>query len=359
MTATVDRGWDAWFMTAAGTRLQRRSLTSRRPEPGEAVVEVAGCGVCHTDIGFLLEGVKTRAPLPLVLGHEISGIVREVGEGVDAALAGRSVIVPAVLPCGDCDLCRSGRRAICRNQVMPGNDRDGGYASHVVVPARYLCPVPDTLLASHELWELAVISDAVSTPFQAVSRSGLTPGDFAVFIGCGGIGIHGVQIAAAAGASVVALDVNPARLDQACTAGAKASLDVSAMTTKDVRKAVKNLADSLGAPPYCWKIFETSGTRAGQETAYALLGYGAVLSVVGFTAERAEICLSNLMAYDAVARGNWGADPLIYPDLLELVADGRIHVKPYVERHPLADINAVLEEAHHGRLSKRAVLIPG
>lgn len=350
--------WDAWYMTAPGARLEQRPLASRSPGPGEAVVEVAGCGVCHTDLSFLMHGVKTRSALPLVLGHEISGYVREVGPGVDEALVGRAVVVPAVLPCGECDLCRAGRRAICRNQVMPGNDRHGGYASHVTLPARYFCVVPDRLLASHELWELAVVSDAVSTPFQAVKRSGLAAGDFAVFVGAGGIGVHGVQIASAAGANVVAVDVSPAKLEQARAAGAKAGVDATGMSPKDARKAVRAVADSLGASPHCWKIFETSGTRAGQETAFALVGFGATLSVVGYTAERVELCLSNLMAYDAEARGNWGADPLVYPELLEWLADGRIQVKPFVERHPLAAINEVLDDADHGRLAKRAVLTP-
>jgi 6-hydroxycyclohex-1-ene-1-carbonyl-CoA dehydrogenase len=241
---------------------------------------------------------------------------------------------------------------------MPGNDRHGGYASHVTLPARYFCVVPDRLLASHELWELAVVSDAVSTPFQAVKRSGLAAGDFAVFVGAGGIGVHGVQIASAAGANVVAVDVSATKLEQARAAGAKGTVDTSGMSAKDARKAVRAVADSLGASPHCWKIFETSGTRAGQETAYALVGFGATLSVVGYTAERVELCLSNLMAYDAEARGNWGADPLVYPELLEWIADGRIHVKPFVERHPLAAINEVLDAADHGRLAKRAVLTP-
>ena len=355
MTATIGEGW---YMIAPGARLERRALELPAPGPGEALVEVAGCGVCHTDLSFLHQGVKTRAALPLVLGHEISGYVRAVGAGADASLVGRAVIVPAVLPCGECDLCRAGRRAVCRNQVMPGNDRHGGYASHVTVPARFLCPVPDRLLATHELWELAVVSDAVSTPFQAVRKSGLVAGDLAVFVGTGGIGVHGVQIAAAAGAHVMAVDVNAARLAQAAAAGAEDTLDTSGMNPKDVRKTVRERAERLGAPAHCWKIFETSGTKAGQETAYALLGFGAVLSVVGYTPDRIEICLSNLMAYDADARGNWGADPLIYPELLEWIADGRISVKPYVERHPLAAINDVFDDAHHGRLTRRAVLTP-
>lgn len=358
MTATTTMVGEGWFMTAPGTPLERRTLELPAPGPGEALVEVAGCGVCHTDLSFLHQGVKTRGALPLVLGHEISGFVRAVGAGADPALAGSAVIVPAVLPCGECDLCRAGRRAVCRNQVMPGNDRHGGYASHVSVPARFLCPVPERLLATHALWELAVVSDAVSTPFQAVKKSGLAAGDLAVFVGTGGIGVHGVQIAAATGAHAVALDVNAARLAQAEAAGAEATLDIGGMSTKDVRKAVRERAERLGAPAHCWKIFETSGTRAGQETAYSLLGFGAVLSVVGYTAEKIEICLSNLMAYDADARGNWGADPLVYPELLEWIADGRIAVKPYVERHPLAAINDVFDDAHHGRLTRRAVLTP-
>jgi 6-hydroxycyclohex-1-ene-1-carbonyl-CoA dehydrogenase len=302
--------------------------------------------------------VKTRGALPIVLGHEISGIVREVGSGVDATLVGRAVVVPAVLPCGECDLCRAGRRTICRRQVMPGNDGNGGFASHVVVPARFLCPVPAAALSAHELWELSVVSDAVATPFEAVKRSGLAAGDVALFVGIGGIGIYGVQIAAATGAKVIALDVDDRKLEQGRAAGAGAVLNVKDLPTKDVRKQVRGLAEGLGAPAHLWKIFEMSGTRAGQELAYSLLGFGASLAVVGYTMDRIEICLSNLMAYDATVRGNWGADPLIYPELLEWIGEGRITVKPYIDRQPLERINEVFEDAHHGRLLKRVVLVP-
>jgi len=74
--------------------------------------------------------------------------------------------------------------------------------------------------------------------------------------------------------------------------------------------------------------------------------------------DKVELCLSNLMAFDAVARGNWGADPLIYPELLAWIGSGRIQVKPFVEGHPLSRINEVFADAHHQRLLKRAVLIP-
>lgn len=351
---TVER----WVMTGQGEPCVLQSEALASPPPGEAVVAVSGCGVCHTDISFLYQGVPTRAPAPLALGHEVSGTVQAVGDGVDAGLVGRPVIVPAVLPCGDCDLCRADGRRICRGQVMPGNDRHGGFASHLTVPARYLCPVPDAVLAGHELWQLSVVADAITTPFQAVRLAGLGKGDLAVCIGAGGIGIHGVQIAAATGAHVIALDVDAGKLETALSYGAGAAIDVSGLDVKAVKGRVKEEAKRLGAPGACWRIFETSGTRAGQETAYALLNQGAHLAVVGFTLAKLEVRLSNLMAFDATARGNWGCDPTLYPEVLDWIAEGRIRVSPFVEKHDLKEINAVLAAAHEGKLERRAVLVP-
>ncbi|MDH5235535.1 MAG: 6-hydroxycyclohex-1-ene-1-carbonyl-CoA dehydrogenase [Gemmatimonadota bacterium] len=358
MSGTVEGSAYGWFMTAVGAPLERRVLSATPPGPGEARIAVAGCGVCHTDLSFLVQGVKTRHGPPLVLGHEISGVVREVGAGCSPELIGRPVIVPAVLPCGECELCRADRRTICRQQVMPGNDRDGGFASHVVVPARFLCPVPPEVLDRHELWELAVVSDAVATPFQAVRRSDLARGELTLFVGVGGIGLYGVQIAAAVGAVVIALDVDDAKLRQAEAAGARATLNVAGLAAKEVRRQVRELVASVGASAHLWKIFETSGTPAGQETAYGLLGFGASLSVVGYTPERLDLCLSNLMAFDAAVRGNWGADPLLYEEVLRWLAEGRIQVRPYVERRPLSRINEVIADAHRGTLQRRVVLVP-
>ena len=348
----------AWVMTEPGGPCEKRELPLPEPLAGEVVVEVAGCGVCHTDISFLYLGVKTRQAPPLVLGHEISGIVVEAAEGLDPSIVGRSVLVPAVLPCGKCELCRAGHRRICGAQIMPGNDRHGGFASHVVVPAEFLCPVPRTLLTRQELWELAIVSDAVTTPFQAVLRSGLAPGELAIFVGVGGIGIHGTQIAAAVGAKVVALDVDPAKLDLASRHGAHATINVAGLESKEIRNRIKEEVKRIGGPGARWRIFETSGARAGQEIAWSLLGHGAHLSIVGFTMEKTEVRLSNLMAFDASISGNWGCDPLLYPEVLAWIAEGRIEVSPFVEKHPLDEINQVLDAAHHGRLSRRAVLVP-
>jgi 6-hydroxycyclohex-1-ene-1-carbonyl-CoA dehydrogenase len=359
MTDTGSATMDAWVMTEPGRELERRTLGLEPPRAGELVVEVAGCGVCHTDLSFLRHGVKTRGELPLVLGHEVSGRVSAVGEGVAEALVGRPVLVPAVLPCGECDLCRTGARTICRSQIMPGNDRHGGFASHMTVPARYVCPIGDEVLGRHELWELSVVADAVSTPFQAIRRSGLAEGELAVVIGVGGIGLHAVQIAVARGARVIAIDVDPAKLETAVSIGAGAVVDVRGLETKEIRKRVGQEAKRLEASPFRWRIFETSGTRAGQETAFALIGFGASVAIVGFTMDRLELRLSNLMAFDASISGNWGCDPELYPEILSWIAQEKIAVSPFVEQHPLDEINDVFDAADAGRLRRRAVLSPG
>lgn len=355
---TEERTVRAWKMQERGKPCVEQTFAAKPPPPGEALIEVAGCGVCHTDISFLYLGVPTRAELPLALGHEISGTVVAVGAGVAADLVGRPVLVPAVLPCGECELCQAGRRRICRQQIMPGNDRDGGFATHVTVPTRFLCSVGDDVLAEHELWEIAIVADAITTPFQAVRNADLREGELAICIGVGGIGIHGVQVAAAVGARVIALDIDAQKLALASEHGATATIDVSDLSIKEIKGRVKEQARAIGAPKYCWRIFETSGTKAGQELAYSLLGFGGYLAVVGFTLDKIEIRPSNLMAFDAVMAGNWGCDPTLYPEVLEWIAAGRIQVKPFVRRYPLADINKVLAAAHAGELLQRAVLVP-
>ncbi len=347
-----------WVMTAQSKPCEMMQENLEAPTAGEAIVEVAGCGVCHTDISFLHMGVPTRAAVPLALGHEISGKVVQLGEGADDSLLGKTVLVPAVMPCGECELCRNGHRRICRAQVMPGNDRHGGFASHVTVPARYLCPVPENVMAKHELWELSVVADAITTPFQAVRSSGLAAGDLAVCIGTGGIGIHGVQIAAAVGAKVIALDIDDEKLAVAAKYGADAVINTKDLDIREIKAKVKSAAKEMGAPSARWRIFETSGSKPGQETAFALLNQGAHLSVIGFTMAKLELRLSNLMAFDATVQGNWGCDAALYPEVLEWIGDGRILVSPFVEKFDLADINRVLDAAHAGTLKRRGVLVP-
>lgn len=350
-------GGKAYRLVAVGQPLESFDVSRLEPHPDEVVVEVAGCGICHTDVGFALDGVPTRKPLPLVLGHEISGRVVAAGDKA-ANWLGRAVIVPAVVPCGVCPACRANQPTICRNQFMPGNDGDGGFATHVLVPARGLCPVPEPLPQGLSLELLSVIADAVTTPWEAIRRSGLGADHVAVFVGVGGVGGFGVQIAAALGAAVVAVDIDPDKLARSAQHGAGLTLNSSEMNEKDLKSAVRNFARQSGRTGIGLKIFETSGTAAGQQAAFSLLDFGGYLGVVGFTPKKVELRLSNLMALDATARGNWGCPPEQYPAALGLVLQGKIAVAPYVEIHPLEDAPAVFDAVAHHAITRRVILKP-
>jgi 6-hydroxycyclohex-1-ene-1-carbonyl-CoA dehydrogenase len=332
-------------------------LPTLEPGSDEVVVAVAGCGVCHTDIGYAFDGIPTRHPLPLILGHEIAGHVVAAGEQAQRWL-GQSVIVPAVIPCGSCPACRAGRTTICRKQFMPGNDGDGGFATHVRVPARGLCAVPEHLPLGLTLEMVSVVADAVTTPYEAIRRSGLGPEDVAVIVGVGGIGGFGVQIAAAKGAAVAAIDVDRERLDQASRHGAGLVLDAGATDSKGLKAAVRTFVKESGRKGIGLKIFEMSGTPAGQSTAFGLLDHGAYLGVVGFTPKPVELRLSNLMVFDAIAQGNWGCPPDQYPAALGMVLDGKMSIAPYVEQHALDEAPAILEAVAKHAIRRRVILRP-
>ena len=352
---------EAWTVEEPGKPM---SLQDREVEPGslEAVIEVAGCGVCHTDLGFYYDGVPTRHGFPLTLGHEVSGTVVDAGDAAREWI-GRQVVVPAVIPCGECEACRAGRAPICPQQIFPGSDVHGGFATHLCVPSRGLCAVPDLRDPSVnpgglELNELSVIADAVSTPYQAIRRSGLGDGDLAVFVGTGGIGGFGVQLAGALGAAVVAVDVDDERLSAMEEHGADLALNSRQIAFRDLRAAIRRLASERDVPSWKTKIFETSGTTAGQALAFGLLGHGAYLSVVGFTPKKLELRLSNLMAFDATAEGNWGCAPEHYPAILDLVLSERVRLRPFIEQRPLSTINQTFEDLHHRRITRRVILVP-
>lgn len=348
-----------WEMTKPGEPLSRVEFDPGEPAENELVVEIAGCGVCHTDLGFYYDGVRTKHPLPLTLGHEMSGRVISTGSAVQEWLD-KAVVIPAIMPCGSCDLCDRGRGTICREQKSPGIDMHGGFASHITVPAAGLCEIDTARLAEvgMELVDASVIADALTTPYQAIVQAEVEPGDLAVVIGVGGIGGYAVQIAAAKGATVVAIDVDQRKLEQLRDFGAGMLINALEVQGRDVRDAIRAFVKEQGLRQTEWKIFECSGTSAGQTSAFNLLTYGACLSVVGFTMDKLELRLSNLMAFHARALGNWGCLPEYYPEALELVLEGKVSMLPFIERHPLSEINEIFARAHEGKLARRAILVP-
>ena len=344
----------AWFLEQPGQVLREADLRLPEPGPGEAVVEVLACGMCHTDLAYASGSVAPNHALPLVLGHEVVGTVVEAG---DTSLVGQRVIVPAVMPCGRCALCKMGRGNACNAQKMPGNDIHGGFASHILVPSNALVLVPNAP-ASVDPRMFGVVADAVSTAYQAIRRAGLGAGDIAFVVGTGGVGGYVVQIALALGARVIACDVDAQRLALIARHGAEEIVDVSGKAPKDVRKELHGMARSWGIPTHAFRIFECSGNARGQELAYALLARAATLVVVGYTMDTINVRLANLMAFDASVHGSWGCPTELYPEVLRMIYDGQVVLDPFVEFAPLSAVNTLLDAMAAHKLTKRMVLDP-
>jgi len=325
--------------------------------PGEVLIEVAGCGVCHTDLGYFYDGVPTVTKPPLTLGHEISGVV----VAGDQNLIGKEVIVPAVMPCNRCPICAAGRNNRCLSQKMPGNSLGiyGGFSSHIPVPSDDLCLVENR--GDFELAELAVIADAVTTPYQACVRAGLKKGDNVIVVGVtGGVGTYVAQTAKAFGAkTVVGIARDPEKLKKALEYGTDHIINSTGKDAKAIRDEFRELCKAHGLPSnYGWIIFEVTGTGPGQEIALGLLSFIGKLIVIGFGLQQNTYSISRLMAFDADIIGTWGCLPKYYPKALELVLNKTIQIKPFTETRPMGMIREVFSEAHDRKLTKRVVLIP-
>ena len=318
------------------------------PGHGEIVIKVAACGLCHTDLHYIDHGVPTFAPPPLILGHEASGSVFAVGEGVRERHVGEHVLVPAVLSCGHCEACRRGRENICANGVMLGNHIDGAYAEYLKVPAKDVLPLPPEL----PLEEACLIADAVSTPYHAVvNRGEVRPGDRVVVFGCGGVGINVIQIAVASGAEVWAVDMKPERLEYALQFGASHVIDAS--SAPDVPRAIRRATDG-GADI----AFEAIGNPKTVRSAIDSVRRGGRVVVVGFCSEPAELPAGKIMFNELEIRGSLGCRPVDYPRIIDLARRGEIRVAELVsERVSLQDINRGLDFLRAG-IGLRTIVVP-
>ncbi|MFH0811324.1 MAG: 6-hydroxycyclohex-1-ene-1-carbonyl-CoA dehydrogenase, partial [Pseudomonadota bacterium] len=302
--------------------------------------------------------VPTVQKPPLTLGHEISG---KVIAGEEKWI-GKEVIVPGEMPCRQCYICKTGRANRCLAQKMPGNSMGiyGGFSSHIVVPTIDLCEVKNRgdILLTH----LAVVADAMTSPFQAAKRADLQIGDDVIVVGAtGGVGVYMVQIAKAMGAkTVIGIARNAEKLKRALQYGADFVINSADKTPRDVRSEFRNICKENGLEAgYGWKIFEVTGTKSGQDIALELLSFIGKLIVVGFGLAKNEYSISRLMAFDAEILGSWGNLPEHYPVVLDMVLKKKIKVEPFVETRPMSKINEVFEEVHKaGSPARRIVLTP-
>ena len=322
-----------------GQPLEITEVPDPSPGQGEVLIEVAGCGLCHTDLHYLDHGVKTFKAPPIILGHEAAGTIAGVGEDVADFTIGDRVLIPAVLSCGRCTYCRQGRESLCDRMIMLGNHIDGAYAELIALPASDLVAVPDEL----SLEQVCVVADAVSTPYHAVKDRGrVRPGDTVAVVGCGGVGLNVVQCAILAGGQVIAVDLSDERLELARALGAAEAINPDRVDRVD--KHVKKLTGG-GVDV----AFEAIGTPDTIRLGFDLLRRGGRLCVIGFSHDDVPLSAAKIMFHELEVVGSLGCGGSLYPEIIDLVREGRLNLDPIVSGTlPLSEINDGFDHMRKG-----------
>lgn len=329
-----------------GIRVEERPVPE--PAPGEALVKVSACGLCHTDLHYLDHGVPTAMAPPIILGHEPSGVVERLGAGATAVTEGQRVLVPAVISCGVCEVCCRGRANLCPKMQMFGNHRDGAFAEYVTCPAHELIPLPD----GFPLEEAALLSDGVTTAYWAVrERGGVGVGDTVAIFGCGGVGLAAVQVAAASGAHVIAVDLAPDRLALAKQLGAAEAIpaDVERGAARAIKKLTGGGVDVA---------FEVVGVDAALLEACAAVRPGGRVVLVGYNAHDVALPVSRIMFRELELVGSLGCPRAEFPHVVQMVQRGLVKLEPLASaRIPLLEIETALTRLrnHEGI---RSLVIP-
>jgi propanol-preferring alcohol dehydrogenase len=316
------------------------------PGPGEVLIKVAACGVCHSDLHLATgewELLKPITKLPLVLGHEVTGTIAVLGEDVSGFEIGDRVGVPWLhYTCGDCEFCQIGRETLCLKQQVTGCTVDGGFAEFVKAKASHTAKLPENL----SLEDAAPLLCAGLTVHNALKTSGLQSGPWIAIYGIGGLGHLAVQLAKAKGGKVIAVDVADDKLQLARECGADAT--VNAATTQ-AYKEIKKMS-SGGAHI----VMVTSGSRMAYETALRSLRRGGTLSVVGMAPEPITVSTVALVSgeYRIVASAVGTRQDLL--EILQLAAADKVRCR--IETRAFDQVAGVFDEMKEGRLLGRVVL---
>ncbi len=345
----------------------------RDPEPraGEILVEVAACGVCHTDL-HIHDG-SVPFPLPCVLGHEVSGTVVEVGEGVEALSPGDRVAGAFIMPCGKCEQCRRGRVELCEpffahnrlnGTLYDGETRlfdaagdpvwmysMGGLSELAVMPALAAAPIP----AGLPTVESTIFGCALLTSFGAVHHvAGLEVGETVAVLGAGGVGANIIQVARARGAArIIAIDLAADKLEAATRAGATAVVDAS---EEDAVAMVRELTDGRGAEV----VFEAIGHPATFRQATEMGADGARIVAVGIAPAGAlgEVEITRLVRRKLQLLGSFGGRPPgDLSELMRMAAAGSLGLDSVISRRfPLAQAGDAYRLLAEGEIVGRAIV---
>lgn len=341
----------AYQLTEPG-KADVRDVDDPEPGPGEVLVDVTGAGICHSDL-HILHATEALFPTPMTLGHEVAGTVAG-GDGAGGWDDGTPVLVYLAWGCGRCSQCVVGEENYCasfpRGTVPgPGLGRDGGMAESVVVPARHLVPLGDL-----DPVEAAPLTDAGLTPYHAIalSRSRIAAGSTVVVIGVGGLGHVAVQILrATSGATIVALDTDEQRLEQATELGADRTFVSDAGSAQEIMR----LTGGVGADV----VLDFVGVTPTLATAAACIRSGGQITVVGLGGGELPFRSDPIpieLPWGTLISRPYGGTRRDLQEVVALAQKG--HVKVHVNRFDLDEVTGALERLERGEIPGRAVVVP-
>ncbi len=301
-----------------------------QPAEDELLIRIQACGICGSDVhGF--DGSTGRRIPPIVMGHEAAGIVEAVGRGVTSFMAGDRVTFDSTVYCGQCFYCRRGQVNLCDNREVVGVStplfrRMGAFAEYVAVPARIAYALPEKMPFAH-----AALIEAVSVAVHGASLTPIEPGDTAVVVGAGMIGLLTLQAAREAGAGrVFVCDVDDTRLEMARSLGATETFNSK---KQDAVAEIQKRTESRGADV----ALECVGITEAIHTAVESVRKGGAVTLVGNVAPKVELALQSVVSRQIRLQGSCASSGE-YPACIAMMADGRIRVETLVSAvAPLED----------------------
>ncbi len=353
--------------TAKGAPVSLETVLVPDPGPGEAVVQVQACGVCHTDLHYREGGINDE--FPFLLGHEAAGVVESVGEGVTEVAPGDFVVLNWRAVCGDCRACRRGEPWYCfstfnatqRMTLEDGTELSpalgiGAFAEKTLVAAGQCTKVdPSARPAAVGLLGCGVMAGLGA----ALNTGHVTRGQSVAVIGCGGVGAAAVAGARLAGASrIIAVDLDDRKLEWATKMGATHTVNAQ---DRDVVEAVQDLTGGFGADV----VIDAVGRPETWEQAFYARDLAGTVVLVGVPTP--EMRIPDLPLIDVFGRGgslksSWYGDCLPsrdFPMLVDLYQQGRLDLDAFVsEEIGIGDVEAAFEKMHHGDVLRSVVVFP-
>ena len=301
------------------------------PDPGEVLLRMDACGFCHHDF-LVMSGVLRRGVAAgVTLGHEIAGAVVAVADGVTGLHPGGRVVSLLTAACGECARCRGGREHRCLVGAGIGHGRDGGFAEYVALPATALVPIPDNIPTE----QAALLACPAGVALSGIEALDIVPGETVVVAGAGGgLGAHAVQLAAMAGAQVIAVTTSPAKTPELETMGA--SIVIEAEEGLDVADFVMAVTEDAGADA----VLDTVGPPLWPATLRCLGQYGRLALLGDVTGEATRLRLAEVIFRDLHMIGVSGVSRATLERTVNLVETGRL--RPVVSQTlPLTEDGAM------------------